>query len=101
MKMLEAMRDTVALMERGLAQISEHSDMPAYERIAQLDNDLKPSHLRDMLRTMESGINPQNPDAGFSEGKMGRWLGWAQAAVVAMQCATLDDMKAINKRWAA
>jgi hypothetical protein len=35
----------------------------------------------------------------FSEAKLGRWLGWAQCAVVAAECATLDEMKAINKRW--
>ena len=39
-------------------------------------------------------------DASFSEAKLGRWLGWAQAAVVASGCATLDDMKEINRRHA-
>jgi hypothetical protein len=62
--------------------------------------DLQPDHLRDMLRIMESGDNPQHPGEAFSEGKMGRWLGWAQAAVVSMGCASLDDMKQINKKWA-
>ncbi|WNM75103.1 hypothetical protein SEA_MORRIGAN_58 [Microbacterium phage Morrigan] len=37
----------------------------------------------------------------FSPSKLGRWLGWTQAAVVASGCATLDEMKAINKRHAA
>lgn len=35
----------------------------------------------------------------FSPTKMGRWLGWAQASVVAAGIATLDEMKAINKRF--
>ncbi len=52
-----------------------------------------------MLAKMESGINPQDSEKGFSEGKLGRWLGWAQASVVAMGLASLEDMKEINKRW--
>lgn len=50
-----------------------------------------------MLAKMESDSSPQG--GGFSEGKLGRWLGWAQAAVVAINLATLDDMKAINIKW--
>lgn len=45
------------------------------------------NHLRDM----RSRIEP-----GFSEAKLGRWLGWAQCAVVASGVATLDDMKRMN-----
>jgi hypothetical protein len=37
----------------------------------------------------------------FSEGKLGRWLGWAQAALVASGCGvTLDHMKELNKKYA-
>jgi len=32
----------------------------------------------------------------FSDAKLGRWLGWAQASVVAVGCGTLEEMKAIN-----
>jgi hypothetical protein len=103
LKMLEAMRDTVALMEAGLQHIAEAGDASGDEKmhIARLDADLQPPHIRDMLATMESGINPQDTERNFGEGKMGRWLGWAQAAVVAQGCGSLDDMKAINKRWAS
>ena len=47
----------------------------------------------DHLRDMRARIT-----ADFSEGKLGRWLGWAQCAVVAAGIgATLEDMKYINK----
>jgi hypothetical protein len=46
----------------------------------------------DHLRDMRSRITPD-----FSRGKLGRWLGWAQCAVVATEVATLDDMKEINR----
>lgn len=48
-------------------------------------------HLRMMLIRMQT--------EPFSEGKMGRWLGWMQCAVVAARIgATLDDMKKINEK---
>jgi hypothetical protein len=99
MNMLKAMRDTVARMEEGLQQIAEAGDQSGEERmhIARLHKDLQPAHIRDMLAVMESGDNPQHPGSTFGEAKMGRWLGWAQAAVVAMDLATLDDMKQINR----
>lgn len=49
------------------------------------------SHLLDM----QSRITPE-----FSEAKLGRWLGWAQAAVVSHGLMTLEDMKQINRRYA-
>ncbi|AHN84091.1 hypothetical protein GJ25_gp080 [Mycobacterium phage Hawkeye] len=49
-------------------------------------------HLEDMLRRIKA-----NPD-DFSDAKLGRWLGWAQACVVAGGYATLEDMKQINRR---
>ena len=36
-------------------------------------------------------------DEDFSDDKLGRWLGWAQAAVVAGTNYTLEDMKMLNK----
>lgn len=35
----------------------------------------------------------------ISDDKLGRWLGWAQAAVVASGCASLEEMKEINNRF--
>ena len=93
MNTLEAMRDTIALMEKSLLDKGPRFQ----DRIAVMEPNLRPEHLRDMLRIMESGINPQDTEAGFSDGKMGRWLGWAQAAVVALGCGTLNDMKNINR----
>lgn len=34
----------------------------------------------------------------YSASKLGRWLGWAQCAVVVSGVATLDEMKEINLR---
>lgn len=46
-------------------------------------------HLRGMVATIEAG--------SFSADKLGRWLGWAQCAVVAANVGvTLDDMKVLN-----
>lgn len=51
------------------------------------------AHLREMRQAIETGE--------FSEAKLGRWLGWAQAALVAADVGiTLDDVKAINMRHA-
>jgi hypothetical protein len=47
------------------------------------------AHISDMYSRIEDG---------FSESKLGRWLGWAQCAVVASGVATLEEMKEINLR---
>ncbi len=50
-------------------------------------------HLRSMLAKVNA--------SKFSDAKLGRWLGWAQCAVVAANVGpTLDDMKALNMRHA-
>jgi hypothetical protein len=47
-------------------------------------------HLRSMYQQAQAG--------DFSDAKLGRWLGWAQCAVVAARIGlTLDDMKDINR----
>ena len=47
------------------------------------------------LRSMHGRITDD-----FSEAKLGRWLGWAQCALVAANVGvTLDDVKDINRRW--
>lgn len=35
----------------------------------------------------------------FSEGKLGRWLGYMQGVLVANDTCTLDEMKELNKRF--
>jgi hypothetical protein len=87
---LEAMRKTVALMEAK----ANGRDMGGG-----LDDSLRQRHLHDMLAAMEADNNPQG--GTFSAAKLGRWLGWAQAAVVAMGLASLDEMKEINKNCSA
>lgn len=80
MNQLEAFRETIALAERkGMPPDPETSRGLA--------------HLRRMLEQVEAGV--------FSPAKLGRWLGWAQCAVVAA-CpdVTLEDMKAINRKHA-
>lgn len=52
-------------------------------------------HLHDMY---ERVIHAEEP---MSEAKIGRWLGWIQACVVAAGIGlSLEDMKEINMRWA-
>jgi hypothetical protein len=73
---ISAFRETVELAER--------LGMPE-----EPGNNLGLEHLRSMLETASN--------SDFSRGKLGRWLGWAQCAVVAANVgASLDAMKAIN-----
>lgn len=47
------------------------------------------------------GMQQRIAEGTFSESKLGRWLGWAQAAVVAANIGLgLEDMKQINLRHA-
>ncbi|OHU47319.1 hypothetical protein BKG82_27085 [Mycobacteroides chelonae] len=56
---------------------------------------LSPGSDLGLHHLMQMRIRAQN----MSGSKLGRWLGWAQCAVVAAGVGlTLDDMKAINKR---
>lgn len=75
MNQLTAFDDTIALAEqRGMDEG---------------DGELGLAHLRSMYERAAT--------SNFSEGKLGRWLGWAQCAVVAAGIGlTLDDMKRIN-----
>lgn len=51
-------------------------------------------HLVDMWDRIDANPN-------MSEAKLGRWLGWAQAAVVAACVGvTLTDIKLLNQKWA-
>lgn len=77
MNQLQALRDTVRLAKtRGLAITRKP--------------ELSLEHVEDMLRRVEA-----DPSA-FSTAKLGRWLGWAQAAVVSWGNCSLEDMKQIN-----
>lgn len=84
MNMLAAMYDTLdAAIKGGMS--SADRDSP---------EGLSFSHLRDMAGRATLG--------DFSDGKLGRWLGWMQAAVVAGTNGkvTLEDMKTINRMYA-
>jgi hypothetical protein len=78
MNQLEALRETVAFAEDNLMP-----DLPG--------SSVGMEHLYEMLSTVEN--------SHFSDAKLGRWLGWAQCAVVAAGVATLEDMKQINLKW--
>lgn len=94
MNMLAAAKETVAIIDLRLAEWTLD-----WGKIMALDHSLSQEHLHEMLLTMESGVNPQDTESGFSDGKMGRWLGWMQAAGVAMNALTLDECKTINMKW--
>lgn len=79
MEQVEAFRETVALAAKHGMPV-----MPGSE--------LGLEHLRAMLGTVE--------EQSFDEDKLGRWLGWAQCAVVAAGLGiSLNDMKALNARY--
>ena len=60
----------------------------AFEKSMKGKGSLSYEHIAGMQITMQETEMPY--------GKMCRWLGWAQCAVVASGVATLDDMKVIN-----
>lgn len=78
---IEAMHDTLLLMVDRME--SHKYRIPTQES-------LTPEHLVEMYETAEEF---------WDAGKLGRWLGWMQAAICSMDLATLDDFKAINKKW--
>lgn len=83
MNQREAFRETLELARNAGMDMVE-SDNP----------DLDYPHLVDMWDRIQT-----NPD--MSEAKLGRWLGWAQAAVVSADIGlTLTDMKLLNQKWA-
>lgn len=83
MDQVKAARETIELI-RNRAQSIE------------LPDSLSLPHLLDMVQQMEADENPQG--GKFSVGKLGRWLGWIQAAATALGVLSLDEAKEINKR---
>ena len=80
MNVLKAMEETVALAyARGMKTSFD-------------DSSIDFSHIDHMSNVMKR--------ENMSYGKLCRWLGWAQACVVASGVASLEDMKEINKRHA-
>lgn len=79
-----AFKATIDLMDERLEGVGRFA----------VASELSPRHLHDMYNRLVNEM----PDA--SEAKIGRWLGWAQASVVSMGLATLEDMKQINKSFA-
>ncbi|UBV20331.1 MULTISPECIES: hypothetical protein [Mycolicibacterium] len=84
MNQLQALRDTIDLAEaHGMPELP--------------DSPIGLQHLRDML----GEVDKANSATPFSASKLGRWLGWAQCALVAADVGvTLDDMKALNMKYA-
>ena len=77
MQQMEALRRTVQRSaEYALGKSEQH-----------LPESLRATHLVSML---------ERASPAFSGEKLGRWLGWAQAALVAQGGATLEDMKEMN-----
>ena len=87
MNQLEAMRDTVNIYRAWHRRWRQTTKVGAYEGCSL-------AHFEDMLCRVEA-----NP-SGFSESKLGRWLGWMQGAMTAIGALTLEEAKGINKRWA-
>ncbi|MCW2315277.1 hypothetical protein M2322_000811 [Rhodoblastus acidophilus] len=56
-------------------------------------------HMRDMMRRIDTNSDATAPN-GFSEAKLGRWLGWLQGVACGLGVLTLEEAKAINMRWA-
>lgn len=77
MKVFGAMKDTVQLA--------------AGKKCMPDTGDCSYPHIAGMLIRMR--------DESFAYGKMNRWLGWAQCAVVVAGAATRPDMEKINRKW--
>lgn len=85
MNQIEAFRETLAYCE-------ERWPAPMF-------GETSIEHMRDMLRRIEANRDATAPD-GFSEAKLGRWLGYLQGVAVGLDVMALDDCKAINMKWA-
>lgn len=64
-----------------------------------LPESLGPEHVRQMVSTVEFHQHPDTRSEPFSEAKLGRWLGWLQAAATAARALTLEECKEINRRY--
>lgn len=62
-----------------------------------MDNDVDDSLSLRHIIDMDARLD-EHPE--YSDAKIGRWLGWAQCAVVASGTGSLEEMKQINMRWA-
>ncbi len=83
MNQLQAFRDTIAL--------AKSTDKPKLTQVQSLSM----QHLEEMLVTIEAEAWR---GYSFSPSKLGRWLGWAQAAIVSWGHHTLEEMKEINMK---
>lgn len=83
MNMLEAMRATLDLAREG-----------DYENIAFDTVGVDFQHLQSMYDRAREASPP------FSEGKLGRWLGYMQGVLVANQFCSLEEMKELNRAFA-
>jgi hypothetical protein len=90
MNVLQAAEDTIALMEKRLAE----GALPHTMSIAGPTGTI---HLLDMLYQMRRSNKEEPP---MSYGKANRWLGWMQCAVVAHGLASLQEMKDMNREHA-
>jgi len=89
MKMIEAFKETLELaVKLGMPEVKD------------LQPELDYQHLVDMYIRITEAIEGFSDEDKFSEAKLGRWLGWAQAALVASGVGvTLEDVKAINMKY--
>lgn len=89
MNVLNAMKETLILAREHDLDNTD-SDMPHLDY----------PHLEDMYRRANSGQFDDGSYGEYSYGKLCRWLGYMQAAVMASSCGdiTLDMLKEINKR---
>jgi hypothetical protein len=85
MNQIEAFRET-------LARCEDRWPVPMF-------GETSIEHMRDMLRRMETNSDATAPN-GFSEAKLGRWLGYLQGVAVGLDAMTLEECKNINKKWA-
>lgn len=84
MNQMQAFVDTLTFaQEAGMANCEFETDEVNYW------------HLQDMCEQIKAAARLGLP---FSDAKLGRWLGWAQACVVAGGYGTLADMKEINRK---
>lgn len=57
-----------------------------------LEGDLSKTHCQEIYDYMENNLNEMSP------AKIGRWLGWMQAAACASGGIGLEDLKELNRQ---
>lgn len=91
MNQLGAMYESVALGKERAKYVSDDEII--------IKDGFSIEHMESMVRRARGLDSESTSEYPFSEAKLGRWLGWIQAALTAQGLLSLEEAKEINKKW--